>query len=417
MSHTITGRPYVSVDAAPRMARKIRRPEHRSYVHFLPHVLQPFMFAPVLPGETLKNILFQARVITTPVVNPVVGWWLETYWFYVKHRHFPTATRRDAALAMMLDLNASTANLAAGAPLAEFNLTTGDGMWAREAYFAVVREFFRGDGETETTARVGATELNYVRCKLPGWWDSIIPETNLTTGLGGVADDLVGTGNTLDTVSEVARAIETYNHLRMLGVTNMEYDDWLRSFGVSIAAPKEDRPELLRYTREWQYPSNAVSVDSTAQRVSSVLSWSITERADKDRYFKEPGILVGCVVARPKLYHGRAQAGVGLLMDALSWMAPFARSSFDTYKPLIGTAGQVVDVKDLFLHGDQYRYVHRGTSVPTMTFPADGVFDYPDTTVLDGMFVDGVSGFVRMDAVTSLQIASRIGSDTTPSTT
>ena len=50
----------------PKTTRKMRNPTHDSYVSFRPYQLQPFMIAPVLPGETLKNLNITGRVITDP---------------------------------------------------------------------------------------------------------------------------------------------------------------------------------------------------------------------------------------------------------------------------------------------------------------------------------------------------------------
>jgi hypothetical protein len=414
MSYSVTGRPRVAAiaEAAPRMQRRLRRPAHSAYLHFVPHVLTPFLFHPVLPGETLKNALMQARVLTTPVKGQLTGWWLETYWFYVKHRHLENG---PDLMQMMLDLD-GVPNADAGSDKPAFYVKSGDQNFAQLVYNCIVDEFFRGDGENSVTAEgLTADGLAKVRLKLPGWWDSIVPESTLVTP-PGIGTDTIGSA-ALDTVGEVARAIETYNHLRMLGVTNLEYDDWLRSFGVRIAAPVEDRPELIRYTREWQLPSNAVSVDATSQRVSSVLSWSLTERIDKDRRFKEPGFLMACIVARPKMYHSGGRAGASMLTNAMAWQSPFATGQYDAFQPVGGLSGYLFDTRDLYNHGDQWVYTARGTAPPLLTFPTDGQFDYPADADVDALFVDGSSGHVKADIAVSLAIASgAVGSDATPAT-
>lgn len=415
MSFAMTGRPSAGAMAvpAPRMARRLRKPVHNAFLHFLPWQVTPFMAAPVVPGETLKNALYQSRILTSPVKNQVVGWWVEHYWFYVKHRHLP-----DSALltGMMLDMSVSptTETIARAAT----HGLAGDNLIVRQAYNVIINEFFRGDGESINAAT--ATGLQKARVRLPGWWDSILPDASLTTGFGGIGDDSIGAGfPALDQVGEVGKALEQWQTLRMLGVTNLEYDDWLRSFGVSIAAPMDDRPELLRYTREWQYPSSAVSVDATAQRVSSVLSWSITERIDKDRYFKEPGVIIGCVLARPKMYHNRRQSGVGMLSNALGWMTPLhSNSGYEHYAPVPGLTGFSFDPRDLYNHGDQWVYSAVGTpNIPEIAFPADGAFDYTTTAEDQAIFTDGATGHIKMDATCALSIASQaIGADITPRT-
>lgn len=400
---------------APRMARRIRRPVHNAYIHFLPHVIQPIYAAPVVPGETLKNMLIQGRIISTPVRNQVSGWWLETYHFYVKHRHMANSATYTA---MMLDLNASTTPAEWSGTEVQFNGVAGDMQFFRDAYIAVVNEYFRGDGEVWNTPGTTWGGLSLARLKLPGWWDSIIPDSALVDAAAGIGSQPV-TDPAYNQIGEIGRALETWQQLRMLNLTNLEYDDWLRSFGVQIAAPVDDRPELVRYTREWQYPANSVSVDATAQRVSSVLSWSVMERADKDRFFREPGVLLGVCIARPKLYHDRQATFLGQMGSAVHWQTPFnSIDRYARYRPVRGLAGHSLDPADGFNHGDQYRYLARGTLTGSVVaWPADGSFAYPTPAEIDACFVDGSAGFLRSDWSVNFAIATAaVGADSTPTT-
>ena len=60
--------------SAPPTSRVGRYPKHPFKVNAIPFTLQPIGIARVLPGETLKNIKFEDRVVTKPIVNPIVGW-------------------------------------------------------------------------------------------------------------------------------------------------------------------------------------------------------------------------------------------------------------------------------------------------------------------------------------------------------
>ena len=68
---------------AAKMGRKLRRPEHPFILRHKPWQIQPFLIAPVIPGETMSNLLMQARVVTDPINNPLIGWHIEYYYFYV----------------------------------------------------------------------------------------------------------------------------------------------------------------------------------------------------------------------------------------------------------------------------------------------------------------------------------------------
>ena len=67
--------------SAPPTSRVGRYPRHTFAVHNPAHVAVPFMIAPVLPGETLENLFMEARVVSNPVQNPLIGWKQEFYLF------------------------------------------------------------------------------------------------------------------------------------------------------------------------------------------------------------------------------------------------------------------------------------------------------------------------------------------------
>ena len=62
----------------PRLQRKPRTPTHNFFVTHMPWQLQPFFIAPVLPGETLKNLTITGRMITDPLATGpfnILPWW------------------------------------------------------------------------------------------------------------------------------------------------------------------------------------------------------------------------------------------------------------------------------------------------------------------------------------------------------
>lgn len=151
-------------------------------------------------------------------------------------------------------------------------------------------------------------------------WDSAINDASYTRP--DVNVDL--NANSTITASEVDTALRQYQWLRSNGLTDQSYEDYLRTFG--IRPPREDLhiPELVRYVREWTYPAN--TIDPTSGTPSSALSWGIQERADKDRFFREPGFLFGVSVARPKVYlSAQLATATQLLNGALEWLPAVLR--------------------------------------------------------------------------------------------
>ena len=74
----------VAVSEVAKAGRVLRRPHDTFSIRQRPFIIQPMMIAPVLPGETLKSLNYAFRAVTDPIKNPVMGWWYETFFFYVK---------------------------------------------------------------------------------------------------------------------------------------------------------------------------------------------------------------------------------------------------------------------------------------------------------------------------------------------
>lgn len=348
------------VQDAAVTGRKPRRPQHTFNLKHRPYEIAPFMIAPVLPGETLKNFLLQSRCVTDPLTNRLTGWWLEYYLFYVPHQAM--TGDRTALETMMLDPSATQSALK----------TTTDNMflyfeggasghinWQKKCLDAVVNEFFREDGTDVTTAAglFGSNPIAQVHGE--SWLDSVLLRSQLPDG-GEIPEDASNVS-----YDQFDRLQALYELQREMGLANMTYDDWLATYGVTT--PKQEdptRPELLRYSKDWSYPTN--TVDPLTGVPTSAQSWVTAIRGDKDRFFKWPGFIFGVTVARPKVYFSKQKgAAVALMDDAFSWFpalmneegAVGLKTVGATDGPLAGNTGgnqYVVDIRDLLIYGDQF---------------------------------------------------------------
>lgn len=397
----------VQLQEVPRSQRKLRHPNHSWQVRHQPFVLQPICFAPVLPGETLKNALFQSRVVTAPIANPLVGWWIEYYWFYVKHRDLENSVIYQQ---MMLDPSVSTAGAkTAGASLPLYRHTNQID-WQQECLDAITAEYFRGEGDAP--ADIGG--LPVVGIQGNSVFDSVLLASALETG--DVNVDLNADSDIM--ASEVERAMNQWEFLKANNLTQMTYEDYLRTYGVAIPRAEEvNKPELLRYIREWSYPTNTVNPEDGVP--SSALSWAVSERMDKDRFFKEPGFIVGLTCARPKVYLSlQRTAGINLLDDAYAWLPAIMRddpatslkrlaSNSDSIITTTSNATFVLDVKDLFLYGDQFVNFDIdgvGAKGSYVAMPTAGLERrYPVQGDIDALFA-GASKLVNQDGVARLSI-------------
>lgn len=401
------------------MKRVMRRPRHTFGIRTVPWALQPILIAPVLPGETMKNLFLQSRCVTDPIKNPLMGWWLEYYFFYVKHRDM---VGRDDFVGMMLDIDKDMSSYAAGSANLTHYVASGDLNWFPLITDRIRDEYFRDKGEstgiTLTNPNGGSVSAVKIRTE-ESWLDSVLPDSSFPTRDLDTETGDVTTAETFD------RQYENWLFMRQNGMTQMTYEDYLATYGVKAAKLEPHKPELLRYIREWQYPTN--TVDPTNGTPRSAVSWSVSDRADKDRYFTEPGFIVGYQVVRPKVYlANQRSAAVGMLNNAFAWLPAIMADDPGTSLrematgtgPLGGLSGNYwVDLKDLFMYGDQFlNFDHDQTASTGNDFfnavqlPVTTTFQkkYPSNSDAAELFVDETTKKeVRSDGVIQLVIAGR----------
>lgn len=368
----------LAVERLPKTGRVMRRPVHKWNVRHRPWALQPICIAPVIPGETLKNAVFQARVVTDPLKNRLIGWWHEYYWYYVPFRALAIA---DELTEMVVNPEWTSANVDSSTAVPQHYFAGRNSIdYVSACMDAIVAFDFRTLEETQTRKIDG---LHQIDVNHKGLFHSIISDAHVQEWDVAVVDG-PDAGSELN-ASEVDIAMEQYELLRSNGLIEMTYEDYLKTYGIKGKAvePPEHQytPELLRYVRDWQYPSNTINPTNGA--AASAVSWSVAERIDKDRFFREPGFVVGFTVSRPKVYLAN-QVGNGTMMldtirrwlpkvmedDPYTSLARFANGEGPLYSGLADTAPAAsdatptqpywVDVRDLFLYGDQFH--NYGTS-------------------------------------------------------
>lgn len=383
--------------------RVLRRPQHTFQVRQRPYQIQPFCLAPVLPGETLKNALLQARVVSDPIKNPLVGWWMEFYMFYVKHRDMPDSAHFQN---MVLQYGYDMTSTVAAAKIEHYH-SGGSVDWVDQCMRATIPHYFRDDGESWNVATLG--NLPAAKVSANSWLDSVIPDSVMPGG---------GTAPATETAQAQDLLLQQFELMRDLKLTTLTYEEFLRTFGVRAElAETPNKPELIRYVRDWNYPSN--TIDPTTGAAASAMSWSIAERADKDRYFSEPGFIFGVSIARPKVYLSKQVGNASqMLNDAMSWLPAMLQHEPQTSLkkfvqaagPLAGTPTEPywVDVRDLLLYGDQFvNFALTETNAGLVALPTAAMKKkYPTSADVDALFVTpATANLVRYDGVLNLTIA------------
>lgn len=422
--------------------RVMRTPTHNFHLRHRPWLLQPCAIAPVLAGETLENVLLQSRVVTDPVKNPLIGWWLEYYIYYVPLRALTLndvqnsppgqlsstySPQRSTIEKMLLDQTqamdaASYGSQAAKPTLYQYNQSaeTGDFVnWLERCSDVVANWHFRD--QDDDPAQID--DLNPVKLAGNSWTDSVYAADQ-------IADQTVDVNATPTpdnfSVEEMDTAYQTYLVLKSQTMTELTFEDYLATFGVKTTQEDPLRPQLLRYVRNWSYPSNTIGTSGDDLGVpSSALSWSVAERADKKRFIREPGFIVAFTVARPKVYvKAQRTYAATMLADAFSWMPAVYKENVEMSLrkiangegPLGGTGYRTtkdywVDLRDLFIYGDQFvNFALTETDAGIIAGPhaSDMVnknIKYPASADLDLLFANASPlNKIRQDGVVNLRI-------------
>lgn len=403
----------LSLEPVPKASRTRRAPRHTFNVIHKPFAIQPFVIAPVLPGETMENALLQARVVTDPIKNKLIGWHQEYYLFYCK---LTDLDGREDYKSMMLDPDFSmAAQLAAASNVKHYTYDDNASMdYVRQCLKRVTEEYFREEGEAWDVTTIDG--LPAAKITNTHWMDSAILSANLPSG-----DDI----DTADVVQpdDISKAYRTWQLLMAQSLINMTYEDYLRSFGIKGAAVMEGShiPELIRVVSDWSYPANTVV--PTTGAVTSAVSWTVSERADKKRFFTQPGFIFGVTVTRPKIYLSNQRGPLSNWLNrAQDWLPAILREDpWTSLKEFSGTTGPLagfvgggdhwIDLRDLFVHGDQFVNTDITTGdgadndieLPGATLTHAAKF-YPSEAMADSLFAADTAEYVRQDGVISFNI-------------
>ena len=353
------------VAAAPKVARKTRSPQHAFLLRQSPWEIQPFMLAPVLPGETLKNALVQARIESPLVASSRTGWWYEMYFFYVKHRDLMNDDGDYVPSESMMEMHLGNATPAANATADTIlHEAVGGSQYTRWCLNAITHHYFRREGEPIYGDLTGENGLPLSSILQNSYLDSLTVDE-----MGGLAADDLLPGQYPVLPDFIDPMFEGYfqqwSKMTAEGYYQADFGDYLRSHGVRpprelLRHTENLKPELLRYIKDWKMPVPSMTGTTTGFNVR----WDIAERMDKDRFFAEPGFIVGVAVCRPKIYFGGL---VGSFAEHLrtpyTWLPAVLND--EDYTSLIkfesgtgpiptATDDYWLDVKDLFLYGDTF---------------------------------------------------------------
>lgn len=400
--------------------RKIRQPSCNFHLKTRPWQIQPFCIFPVIPGETMKNAMWKSRVVTDPVKNRLIGWHKEYYLFYCRFRDLVDG---DEFKALFTDPDANLSSFYEAASPKYYHKYGVN--FLKRAVSRIVENYFRADDEAPDDATLDG--LWSASIKTDNWLDSAVTGDAMDALDVEIADT---DGDEKLEMSEWERASRMYQLLKANGLSEMTYEDFLSTYGVRVAPEEQEKkPWLLRDVRHWSMPSNTIVPETGA--ATTAVTWQIDENANKDRFFKEPGFVLGLTICRPKIYLGNVDGSLTGIMDtAVEWLPAILRD--DPHSSLIQLAaaqgpltGQTdpynLDLRDLFLYGEDFSNFALTGAENAIAMPRDGLGlgkRYPVLADAQAVFVDaaseGTKQFIEEDGRIDLTFSTEI-EDTTPS--
>lgn len=397
-----------------------RYPKHTWQTAQEPFSINPFMIAPVLPGETLQSLFFESRVVTDPIKSPLIGWKHSYFYFYVRISDLLV----DAMKAMFVD--ATNTDISATLGIANNDLqwyTAKGGVdFAKRAYQKITEHFFRDEGEAWNN-KVDAAGYAFAQIREQTFLDSITLNASMPTG---------GNPSTTTDMQTLEQLMVAFESLRALNLSKMDFNDFLKSYGISIPDKDDDKPELLCQFSDFTYPSN--TVDPTSGVPTSACSWVFKNGNRDPKFFKEPGFIIGVSVTRPKVYFGGLAGNMSAHMTrAWDWVPNYLKEFPETrYKKFAAGTGPLgdrlndvgvywLDMTDLLTKGDQWQNVVPfpantanpvDTGVSNMAALPDAALNwkYPTEAFVASLFKSGSLKWVRQDGYTSLGIKSSASS-------
>lgn len=369
-------------------SRSTRYPRHTWGIVARPFALQPMCIAPVSAGDSIKNIRFEARILTDPILDQITGWWAEMYWFYVRISNLDEA---DAARALVVTPDASLAGLDTTAKGWTYHGSAGLPDWLAMAMKPIVRTYFRTENGEWNDFLIAPTVGDPPA--IPGagligrsWLDTLSREADLPPITGGGSDDY-------------SDRWEHYQNLRKQKLITMDFPEFLQSQGIIVPEqlqqplPEKRKPELLRFTRQFSYPSNTVNPDGSG--TVSAVSWVVAERMDRAIFCDEPGFIVGVTCVRPKLYRGKQVAtGCAYIRDARSLVPDLLEDAPQEVLDVWTGGGGAIDTSTDYVHdlsavyslGDQF--VVGGVPSTELPDPTSIAKVYPRMADVDELFAD-----------------------------
>ncbi len=279
-----------------------RRPVFRASVELEPWEITPFMCFPLLPGETLHNILVDGRFLLNGCVSPLYPWYLDVQIFAVKLSDLDI----DFEQILLQSAQAGPSSLVDSAAKPMVGEAVGGISISNLVYKRIVDQFWKTD--------------------------NVLPNSTINTDLKIAPVKWRGSHATLvegETEKLMLRPDEiTSDELKFdLLDADPTWTDVLRQYGVKVSQGEAGVPERIMWESIAKHPvfvqSDAADTIVTRYQVL----WSVREARLTGKgqgiFAKEPMAIMGLVTIRPEIIEGNKRfMQINDLTDRERWWAP-----------------------------------------------------------------------------------------------
>jgi hypothetical protein len=338
--------------------RKNRRPVFPIAGTMKPYGLYPIMVHPVLPGETLQAASCKWRVVSAPVVHPLAGAWLESWFFYVKF----TDIDRELGNMFVSDSFSSSGYTASG-DVEQYFVKSGQIDWVRLCTQRVWEAFFADDSETFADGNYAIDNVRQIKLNAKSWMNNLMFKP---------ADTALVTSD----VGDQQEQLTAYQMMQLMSMQELTYEQYLSQYGVQSVRTSIGDPEILRFARSWVQPVNTINPSDGSP--SSAWYWNDEIDMSKPKRFDEPGFIVQMAAIRPKMFYKYlASSMVGNLWGFSDWFPIYnvddpnagvreLATDDDVFDPLANGAESSdvlwYDHNDVLNHGEQF--INDRTNLP-----------------------------------------------------
>ena len=269
------------------MQRHLRKPRYPFTNAGFFGMLTPIARAPVLPGETLKEISLRLTGQSVPIGYPLVGAYVDVHYWYVPFRLLDADFPEEIVAGTW---NPSAQFAAANGKKSVYFTTTSGNSMLHDAVHHLGNLFYNPLTASDMSA---STDLVAMRA------DMIAEMFSSEEVEGGPDVSIDVSGGTLSMEELFDSRREYLTNLKRAQLDD-SYLTHLAQAGVDMKEGFISEPEFLWSQRKWIMPSKAVD-QSTGNTVQSYFV-SMEGKRQTRKYFPEHGLIVGLALIRPSFF-------------------------------------------------------------------------------------------------------------------